>query len=198
MVTDGLATVIPATVSYLDASSGTDHMGALKLGLSWGELASAVGSHSFESRQPLQGAAPAARTNGPTDEMSSGRTVASSEESRAVHHEQHQQARRDVADQRRALHRGHDDRRQHRQRLSTRPSYLTTGQNSLRSLVYFVALAYAVSWGWTFPLAAARSLVEAGVGWPTTLPAVAGRLSPRLRSRHGCRAARMFLPFSPG
>jgi uncharacterized protein len=41
-------------------------------------------------------------------------------------------------------------------------------------LASFVALAYAVSWGWTFPFVAAGDVVEKGVGWPTTLPALVG------------------------
>jgi membrane protease YdiL (CAAX protease family) len=35
-------------------------------------------------------------------------------------------------------------------------------------------LAYAISWGWTFPFAAAGEVVEKGVGWPTNLPASFG------------------------
>ena len=41
-------------------------------------------------------------------------------------------------------------------------------------LASFVALAYAVSWGWTFPLAAVGDVVEKGVAWPTNLPALLG------------------------
>jgi uncharacterized protein len=41
-------------------------------------------------------------------------------------------------------------------------------------LASFVALAYAVSWGWTFPLVAAGDVIEKGVGWPTNLPALVG------------------------
>jgi membrane protease YdiL (CAAX protease family) len=35
-------------------------------------------------------------------------------------------------------------------------------------------LAYAISWGWTFPFVAAGDVVEKGVGWPTNLPAALG------------------------
>lgn len=44
----------------------------------------------------------------------------------------------------------------------------------LGPLGWFVAVAYAISWGWTFRLAAARDVVRAGVGWPTSIPALAG------------------------
>lgn len=44
------------------------------------------------------------------------------------------------------------------------------------SIPAFVMLAYAISWGWMFPLAATGQVVRAGVGWPTTLPALAGPL----------------------
>lgn len=39
---------------------------------------------------------------------------------------------------------------------------------------WFVGLAYAISWGWTFPLAAEGDVVRTGLGWPTDLPALAG------------------------
>jgi membrane protease YdiL (CAAX protease family) len=38
----------------------------------------------------------------------------------------------------------------------------------------FVGIAYAVSWSWTFPFAAAGDLIEKGRGWPTNLPAAFG------------------------
>ena len=41
-------------------------------------------------------------------------------------------------------------------------------------LACFVAVAYAISWGWTFPLVAAGDVVKTGVGWPTSVPALAG------------------------
>jgi hypothetical protein len=41
-------------------------------------------------------------------------------------------------------------------------------------LASFVVLAYAVSWGWTFPLVAAGDVIEKGVGWPTNFPALVG------------------------
>jgi hypothetical protein len=39
-------------------------------------------------------------------------------------------------------------------------------------------LAYAITWGWTFPLVAAGDIVKAGVGWPTSIPALPGPSSP--------------------
>jgi membrane protease YdiL (CAAX protease family) len=41
-------------------------------------------------------------------------------------------------------------------------------------LASFVALAYAISWAWAFPFAAIGDVVEQGVGWPTTFPALLG------------------------
>lgn len=38
----------------------------------------------------------------------------------------------------------------------------------------FFALAYALSWSWVIPLAAAQQVVRRGVGWPTHLPALLG------------------------
>ena len=43
-----------------------------------------------------------------------------------------------------------------------------------RALVVFFALAYALSWSWAIPLAAAHLVVRRGVGWPTHLPALLG------------------------
>ena len=37
----------------------------------------------------------------------------------------------------------------------------------VRALVVFFALAYALSWAWAFPLAAAHLVVLRGAGWPT-------------------------------
>jgi len=50
----------------------------------------------------------------------------------------------------------------------------TTRVSGLWPLAFFVVLAYAVSWGWVFPLAAAGDIVEKGDGWPTHLPALVG------------------------
>lgn len=62
-----------------------------------------------------------------------------------------------------------------------------TGVKSLRSssappasgrrwgaLGAFVAIAYALSWSWTFPLVAAGDMIEKGKGWPTHQPALLG------------------------
>src|SRR5664280_1590328 len=49
-----------------------------------------------------------------------------------------------------------------------------TAVKRLWPLACFVALAYAISWGWTFPLVAAGEVVKTGVGWPTSVPAFAG------------------------
>jgi uncharacterized protein len=44
----------------------------------------------------------------------------------------------------------------------------------VRALVVFFALAYALSWSWAIPLAAAREIVRRGVGWPTHYPLLLG------------------------
>lgn len=44
----------------------------------------------------------------------------------------------------------------------------------VRALVVFFALAYALSWSWAFPLAAAHLVVLRGEGWPTHYPALLG------------------------
>ena len=41
-------------------------------------------------------------------------------------------------------------------------------------LVSFVALAYALSWAWAFPLVFLGDIVHRGVGLPTNLPALVG------------------------
>ena len=38
----------------------------------------------------------------------------------------------------------------------------------------FVGIAYALSWSWTFPVAAVGDVIEKGKAWPTNLPAVFG------------------------
>ena len=43
-----------------------------------------------------------------------------------------------------------------------------------KALVAFFVLAYALSWSWTFPLAAAHLVVLRGEGWPTHYPALFG------------------------
>jgi membrane protease YdiL (CAAX protease family) len=49
-----------------------------------------------------------------------------------------------------------------------------TGASTFLTLTFFVALAYAVSWGWAFPFVAAGDVIEKGVGWPTNFPAGLG------------------------
>jgi membrane protease YdiL (CAAX protease family) len=44
----------------------------------------------------------------------------------------------------------------------------------VKALVVFFALAYALSWSWAFPLAAAHLVVFRGEGWPTHYPALFG------------------------
>jgi uncharacterized protein len=43
-----------------------------------------------------------------------------------------------------------------------------------RALVAFFALAYALSWSWAIPLAAAHQVVHRGAVWPTHYPALLG------------------------
>jgi membrane protease YdiL (CAAX protease family) len=44
----------------------------------------------------------------------------------------------------------------------------------VRALVAFFALAYALSWSWAIPLAAAHLVVRRGEGWPTHYPSLLG------------------------
>jgi CAAX protease family protein len=44
----------------------------------------------------------------------------------------------------------------------------------LGALAAFIALAYALSWSWEFPFAAAGDVIEKGKGWPTHWPALFG------------------------
>jgi CAAX protease family protein len=44
----------------------------------------------------------------------------------------------------------------------------------VRALVAFFALAYALSWSWAIPLAAAHLVVRRGEGWPTHFPSLLG------------------------
>jgi membrane protease YdiL (CAAX protease family) len=55
----------------------------------------------------------------------------------------------------------------------TRQAHRGTRLN-VKALVVFFALAYALSWSWVIPLAAAHLVVRRGVGWPTHLPALLG------------------------
>ena len=49
-----------------------------------------------------------------------------------------------------------------------------TGTKGLWPLAAFVATAYALSWGWTFPFVAVGDVIEQGTGWPTHFPALLG------------------------
>jgi uncharacterized protein len=42
----------------------------------------------------------------------------------------------------------------------------------VRALALFFTLAYALSWSWAIPLAAAQQIVRRGEGWPTHCPAL--------------------------
>jgi membrane protease YdiL (CAAX protease family) len=44
----------------------------------------------------------------------------------------------------------------------------------VKALIVFFALAYALSWSWAIPLAAAHLVVRRGEGWPTHYPALLG------------------------
>jgi membrane protease YdiL (CAAX protease family) len=57
---------------------------------------------------------------------------------------------------------------------SENPLHPVAAAKRIWPLACFVALAYAISWGWTFPLVAAGDVVKTGVGWPTAIPALAG------------------------
>jgi membrane protease YdiL (CAAX protease family) len=57
----------------------------------------------------------------------------------------------------------------------TRP-VATIRTSTDRSVVWFVAGAYAFSWGWLMPLALTGRIVTAGVGWPSHFPALLGPL----------------------
>ena len=45
----------------------------------------------------------------------------------------------------------------------------------VRALAVFFTLAYALSWSWAIPLAAAHQIVRRGEGWPTHYPALLGQ-----------------------
>jgi hypothetical protein len=51
----------------------------------------------------------------------------------------------------------------------------------VKALVGFFTLAYALSWSWAIPIAAADLVVRRGVGWPTHFPALLGWRSRRWR-----------------
>jgi membrane protease YdiL (CAAX protease family) len=48
------------------------------------------------------------------------------------------------------------------------------GPRSLAPVAWFFALAYALSWGWWWPIVATGGEVERGVGWPTQVPGLLG------------------------
>lgn len=59
--------------------------------------------------------------------------------------------------------------------IGERPRQARVGPRlDARALVAFFALAYALSWSWAFPLAAAHLVVLRGGGWPTHYPALFG------------------------
>jgi CAAX protease family protein len=45
---------------------------------------------------------------------------------------------------------------------------------AVRGILAYLAVAYALSWSWSFALVAAGLVVERGEGWPTHAPALAG------------------------
>ena len=58
--------------------------------------------------------------------------------------------------------------------MSGRVRRLVGPRLDVRALVVFFALAYALSWSWAIPLAAAHLIVLRGEGWPTHYPALFG------------------------
>lgn len=59
--------------------------------------------------------------------------------------------------------------------IAERPRQARVGPRlDVKALVAFFALAYALSWLWAFPLAAAHLVVLRGEGWPTHYPALFG------------------------
>jgi membrane protease YdiL (CAAX protease family) len=56
----------------------------------------------------------------------------------------------------------------------TRPRGRRPTAISLFALALFAAIAYALSWGWTFPLAVRGDVIVKGQGWPTHFPALLG------------------------
>ncbi len=50
------------------------------------------------------------------------------------------------------------------------------GQSLKVGLLWFVALAYVIAWGWSVPLAIAGDTVEQGRGWPTHVPSLVAPL----------------------
>ena len=73
-----------------------------------------------------------------------------------------------------------------------------TGAKTLWPLASFVALAYAVSWAWMFPLVAAGDVVEKGVGWPTHFPVLFGPALAAFVVTAGSSVVRAFATFWPG
>lgn len=55
-----------------------------------------------------------------------------------------------------------------------------TDRSRATRLPAYVALTFLISWGWLVPVALSGGLVEAGVGWPTHLPALLGPMAAAL------------------
>jgi membrane protease YdiL (CAAX protease family) len=59
--------------------------------------------------------------------------------------------------------------------IGERPRQARGGSRlDVKALVVFFALAYALSWSWAIPLAAAHLVVRRGEGWPTHYPLLLG------------------------
>ena len=58
--------------------------------------------------------------------------------------------------------------------VNQRPPSHARSQPGRAGIVWFVALAYALSWSWWLPLVVSGTVVEPGEGWPTHLPGLMG------------------------
>jgi hypothetical protein len=61
-------------------------------------------------------------------------------------------------------------------RLGSRAPKTVPGRFDARALIWFYALACALSWAWVIPWAATGHTVYQGSGWPTHLPSLLGPL----------------------
>jgi membrane protease YdiL (CAAX protease family) len=61
-------------------------------------------------------------------------------------------------------------------RLGSRAPKTAPGRFDARALIWFYALAYALSWAWVIPWAATGHTVYQGSRWPTHLPSLLGPL----------------------